>query len=148
MVASYLVDANESQSAVYYLLVHNPSRPCLTPERRFHLSRTRSLSPTSISHNQTYLSMSTTIFNPALQTPDFLRSILHFLLVAVKSLLLKFVSPYRAFSVPCSFFLLQNSTQRLFTRHDYISYSNCAKYSHRDFICFQPEIQKLRHPMM
>ena len=30
-------------SAVYYLLVYNPSRPCLTPECRFHLNLTRPL---------------------------------------------------------------------------------------------------------
>ena len=35
-------------STVYYMLVYNPSRPCLIPACRFHLNQTRSLSPTRI----------------------------------------------------------------------------------------------------
>ena len=57
-------------SAVYYLLVYNPSRPCLTPERRFHLNQTRSLSYSYISPNQTCLPYILT-FNPAPQPPKF-----------------------------------------------------------------------------
>ena len=60
-------------SAVYSLLVYscNPSRPCLTPECRFHLNQTRSLSYSYISPSQTCLPCMSR-FNPAPQTADFL----------------------------------------------------------------------------
>ena len=48
----------------------NPSRPCLTPECRFHLNQTRSLSYSYISPNQTCLPYILT-FNPAPQPPKF-----------------------------------------------------------------------------
>ena len=63
-------------SAVYYLLVYNPSRPCLTPECGFHLNQTRSLSNSYISRNQKCLPYMLG-FNPAPYTPDFLRLILN-----------------------------------------------------------------------
>ena len=42
-------------SAVYDLLVYNPSRACLSPECEFNLNRTRSLSYSYVSPNQTCL---------------------------------------------------------------------------------------------
>ena len=75
-VVSSQISTSYLCSAVYSLLVNNPSRPCLTPECRVHPNQTRSLSYSYISPNQTCLPHMLT-FNPAPQTPDFLRSILH-----------------------------------------------------------------------